>query len=397
MARKEFDLLFIGGSFAGLSGARTAALRGLKVGVIDAKPEPGARVRTTGILVKEATDDFDVPAHLMRKIRGVRMYAPDGSALDLSAPGYYFQATDTAELLRWMAAEARFAGADLMYGTRFESAQERNSGIELPALGIKTRFLIGADGARSRVAELFGLGRNRRFLVGAEIGCEPLPTIDPRFLHCFADSKLAPGYIGWVVPGHGMTQIGIAARRTKKPELSALIERVKSIFGMKRLHVIERRSGLIPTGGPVANLGRGRVLLIGDAAGLVSPLTGGGIHTALSLGRRAAQIVGDYLCDRGELPASAFAREIPRYRLKRALRVAMDLAPPNALINAALMTGPARALAQRIYFHRRGTTETFQSWSAAFARDEMDPPANELGNESTFDLNSVTKITAVIV
>jgi digeranylgeranylglycerophospholipid reductase len=375
MARKEFDILIVGASFAGLACARTAALRGLKVGVIDAKPEPGARVRTTGILVKEATDDFDIPAHLMRKVRGVRLYAPDGRALDLSAPGYYFQATDTAELLRWLAAEAQLAGASLMFGTRFRQATELAETVVLADAGITTRFLIGADGARSAVAGLFGLGRNRRFLVGSEVDCEPIAPVDGRFLHCFANSALAPGYIGWVVPGCGTTQIGIAARRPRKPDLAALVERVKQTFGIKRLHIDERRSGLIPTGGPVSPLGRGRVLLIGDAAGLVSPLTGGGIHTALSFGRKAAQIVGDYLFDRGAHPAAAFARAVPQFPLKRMLRTGLDLAPPNALINAALMTAPVRALAQRIYFHRRGSSpESFEEWSQAFARGDMQPP-----------------------
>jgi flavin-dependent dehydrogenase len=371
---KDFDLVIIGAGFAGLSCARTAALRGLRVAVLDSKPEPGARVRTTGILVKEATDDFDVPASLTRKIRGVRLYAPDRRALDLSAPGYYFQATDTPELLRWMAAEAQLAGAKLMFGARFDSAEETRGGIYLPAFDIRASFLIGADGARSRVAEHFRLGRNRRFLVGTEIECEPIPVADPRFLHCFADSRLAPGYIGWIVPGHGATQIGIAARHYRKPDLAALVTRAKAMLGVKRLHITGRRSGLIPTGGPVSPLGRGRVLLIGDAAGLVSPLTGGGIHTALSFGRRAAQIVTDYLCDRGIRPEIALAREIPRYRLKRLLRAGLDLAPPNPLINAALMTGPVRAMAQRIYFHRRaGDQQTFEEWSTAFARDDMAP------------------------
>lgn len=371
---KNYDLIIVGGSFAGLACARTAAMRGLSVCVIDAKPEPGARVRTTGILVKEATDDFDVPARLLRKVRGVRLYAPGGRSVDLSAPGYYFQATDTPELLRWMAAEAQLAGATLRYEARFGTADEIRSGIYLPNINFKARFLIGADGARSRVAEHFGLGRNRRFLVGAEVECEPLPVIDPRFLHCFADSRIAPGYIGWIVPGHGVTQIGIAARHHRKPDLAALIGRTKQMFGLKHLHVMERRSGLIPSGGPVSPLGRGRVLLIGDAAGVVSPLTGGGIHTALSLGRRAAQIVGDYLCDRGAHPAAAFARIVPQYRLKRLLRAALDLAPPNSLIEALLTTAPARAFAQRIYFHRRGDEgQSFEEWSSALARDDMEP------------------------
>src|SRR5215469_4436256 len=124
----KYDLLIVGGSFAGLACARTAALRGLKVAVIDAKSEPGARIRTTGILVKEATDDCDLPSRLMRKVRGVRLYAPDGRALDLHAPGYFFQATDTAELLRWMAAEATRAGATLLYGRKFVTADLRADG-----------------------------------------------------------------------------------------------------------------------------------------------------------------------------------------------------------------------------------------------------------------------------
>jgi digeranylgeranylglycerophospholipid reductase len=200
---RTYDLLIVGGSFAGLACARTAAMRGLKVCVIDGKPEPGARVRTTGILVKEATDDFNMPARLLRKVRGVRLYAPGGRSVDLSAPGYYFQATDTPELLRWMAAEAQLAGAKLMYGARFETARENRNGLYLPKLDIEARFLIGADSARSRVAEHFRLGCNRRFLVGTEIECEPIAKIDPRFLHCFADSQLAPGYIGW---GRGVSE-----------------------------------------------------------------------------------------------------------------------------------------------------------------------------------------------
>jgi flavin-dependent dehydrogenase len=273
-----------------------------------------------------------------------------------------------------MAVEAERAGAKLMYGKRFEGAWEDRSGLALPTLDLQAQFLIGADGARSHVAQFFGLGRNRRFLAGAEIECEPLPGLDARFLHCFADSKIAAGYIGWAVPGHGMTQIGVASVRGRKPQLSRLLARVAAISGGDTVRIVERRSGLIPTGGPVEPLGRGRVMLIGDAAGLVSPVTGGGIHTALHFGRRAAQLVGEYLYDRGGHPLAAFAREIPRYRLKRALRRVLDLAPPNALIDAMLMTAPLRALAQRLYFHRRsGDPASFEAWQEDFERGNMEP------------------------
>ena len=112
-------------------------------------------------------------------------------------------------------------------------------------------------------------------------------------------------------------------------------------------------------------------MLVGDAAGMVSPVTGGGIHTALHFGRRAAQLVSDYLDDRGPHPARAMRGEAPRFRTKLILRRLLDLAPPNALINAVLMTAPMRGLAQRLYFHARGeSAESFDAWSQAFARGE---------------------------
>src|SRR6185369_7101901 len=109
------------------------------------------------------------------------------------------------------------AGAQLFFDTRFEGGSEDKDGIVLTKHGMRTRFLIGADGARSRVAEAFNLGRNKKFLAGLEIETPPIAQLDPRFLHCFAESKLAAGYIGWAAPGVGVTQIGVAATRGTKP------------------------------------------------------------------------------------------------------------------------------------------------------------------------------------
>jgi digeranylgeranylglycerophospholipid reductase len=369
---QRFDLAIVGGSFAGLACARSAALRGLKVVVLDAKPEPGARVRTTGIVVKEASDEFDLPSQMMRKVPGVRLYAPDNRALDLSAPGYFFQATDMPALMRWMADEAARAGATLMYGRKFEGGLEYERGVVMG--DIHASFLIGADGARSRVAEAFGLDQNTRFLAGLEIECEPLEGVDGRFLHCFADSRIAPGYIAWMVPGVGATQIGLAASRPHRPDLGALLKRLKAHLDLRETRVTSRRSGLIPSGGVVRRLGSQRVLLVGDAAGMVSPVTGGGIHTALHYGRRAAVLVADHLGHRGPHPAAVMATEVPRYGAKLVLRRLLDMAPPNALINAALMTAPMRRLAQRLYFHTRGeSAESFEAWSQAFERGEAEP------------------------
>ena len=247
---QRFDLVIVGGSFAGLACARTAALRGLKVAVLDGKPEPGARVRTTGIVVKEASDDFDLPARLMRKVRGVRLYAPNDRSLDLSAPGYFFQATDTPGVLRWMAAEAERAGATLLYGRKFETAVEHERGVALTALGLHASFLIGADGARSRVAEHFGLGAQYAFPGRAG---DRMRAADRRSIRvsCTASPTAAsrPATSPGSCPAWTTTQIGVAARRPPGPISASLLLRLKTVCDIREIRVTSRRSGLIPSGG----------------------------------------------------------------------------------------------------------------------------------------------------
>lgn len=358
----DYDLIVVGASYAGLTAARTAAHRGLRVAVIDAKPEPGARVRSTGLLVKEAVDECDVPAALTRKIMGVRLYAPNGTHTDLTAPGYYFLATDTPASMRWLAREASRAGANLLFGARFTNATIQSDRVHLHGLDLSAHYILGADGAKSRVAQVFGLGRNTQFLIGMETEYEETPTVDPDFLHCFIDSKLAPGYLGWVVPGVAMTQVGIAVAQnplrgrfgsSRKPDFNAFAKRVDPWFALSNCETLRRRSGPIPCGGLVSPISSHRVLLTGDAAGLVSPLTGGGIRLAFQYGRRAGAAIANHLLDEGPDPGRVMAAEYPRFGVKSVMHKLWSCAPSNTILNATLFTAPMRALAQQIYFEKR--------------------------------------------
>jgi digeranylgeranylglycerophospholipid reductase len=369
----QFDLTIVGASFAGLAAARTAASRGLKTAVIDAKPDVGARVATSGILVREAIDEIDIPHHLTRRVPGVRLYSPSLKSVDLFSPGYAFFTTRTPDLLRWMAKEARDAGAHILTATRFEGAERDGDMIRLDGIDIATRFLVGADGMRSRVAAHFGLSANRSFLTGLEVELEPNDAVDPRFLHCFVDSRLAPGYIAWAAPGPDVIQLGLAVRHGDKPDLARFMAHTERQFGWSRLKVVGRRSGLIPCGGPLSRVAAPGVLLIGDAAGWVSPATGGGIQLAFRYGRRAAALIADHLQCGGPAPEIALSREIPRFRAKSALRHALDLAPANMLINLALATTPARRFAERVYFHSRNVTGVDRAAYLRWLENEMRP------------------------
>jgi geranylgeranyl reductase family protein len=350
----SYDIVIIGAGYAGLVCARVAAQRGLKVLVIEKKAEAGIQLHTTGIIVKEAADELHIPKQFTRKVHGVRLYAPGMKRFDLDSPGYYFLAADTRGLLRWLAEQAAGAGAELVFGQAFDGARREGDEIVLDKPSVRARYLVGADGARSQVARCFGLGVNTRMLVGVETEFEGVEGVEQDRLNCFLDSNLAPGYIGWAVPGVGVTQVGLAGRLGEKPSTEALIEKLRDVYDFSNARVVERRSGPIPVGGMVRPFAAERVLLVGDAAGLVSPLTAGGIHPAFRYGRRAAQVISDHLLDNGPDPGLVLAREYPRYRWKALLRRSLDRDPPNWFYDWTLGLPPMRAFAQLVYFHRKG-------------------------------------------
>ena len=364
-----YDLLVVGASFAGLACARRAAELGLKVGVLERQGWPGRSVHTTGLLVREADILLGAPAGLTRRIAGVRLYTPSLRYVDLDAPGYYFAATDMPALLPWYAGHAWAAGAELHFGSAFRHARRDGDRVLVNGGEYTARFLAGADGARSAVARCFGLGRNQDFLLGVEAEFRKLPLAADR-LHCFVDSALAPGYIAWMFEGvNGITQIGLACKRPHKPDLNALLRRLAPLADFSRAELVEKRGGLIPVGGCVYPAAAERVLLLGDAAGLVSPLTAGGIHLAIESGRRGAELVAERL-SRSTPSSRPFSRAQlarPRFFWKLLMRRVLELNPSNFLLDRLLLNGFSLRLARLIYFYRKGLTR-WSGWRALLLR-----------------------------
>lgn len=336
----SIDIGIVGAGFAGLACAEAAAARGASVVVLDRKPEPGAQPHTTGLLVREVADALDPPRWMTRRIGGVRLYGPSLRYVDLTSPGYFFLATDTPALLRWLGVRAAAAGAQLRFSTPVRSAN------------LGARWIVGADGPRSQVARAAGLGVNARFLMGAEAEFMGVGGVDPDRLHCFLDSRLAPGYIAWAVPGVHGVQVGLACTVPFRPDLDACVRRLGRVFDFSAARETGRRGGLIPVGGPVRPAARSGVMLVGDAAGRVSPLTAGGIHTALASGRLAGHAIAEHLLHGGPDPATLVGA--PKFPGKTLLRRLLELQPPNALYDALLEQPVFRALAATVFFHHRG-------------------------------------------
>ncbi|HEV2271157.1 MAG TPA: NAD(P)/FAD-dependent oxidoreductase [Steroidobacteraceae bacterium] len=370
------DCLVVGASFAGLASAIALARAGLRVTVLEKKADAGAKLHTTGIIVKDAIDQIalldTVPKGLMRQIPGVRLYAPNLRYVDLEAPGYYFLATNTPAVMRWLAGEAERAGAAIVYDTAFTDARRLQGGFEVAGVGA-TRFLIGADGPRSRVATALHLGASTRFLAGVEYEYASTTLAVPDKLHCFIDRRLAAGYIGWVLAGVECVQAGLARRLDRpgalKPNeaMDAFLAKIAPVIELRDFAPCSVRAGIIPCSGVVTPVAVSRALLVGDAAGIVSPVTAGGIHTALKHGLAAGNAVADFLRGRAEDPSGWFVRSYPKFRAKRLLRFLFDHFQSDLAFNCLLATWPIRVAASVVYFHHKGVFDPTEDGGRRFA------------------------------
>jgi len=353
------DVLVVGAGLAGLHTARLLAAQGLDVLVVDRRRSLAVGIRTTGIFVRRTLDDFDLPAAALGPgVREVLLYPPSRrSPVRLRSPRDEYRVADMAEIYAYGRHAAEQAGARVLLGVRFLDVDDGRvtfAGAE----PVTARFVVGADGARSRVARSLGLDVNRRLLVGAEM-LFPVAAHDtaPTF-HCVIDPRVAPGYLGWVIDDGRHAHVGVAGDLRR---MGAGARRHLDAFAadaparMTAAGPVERRGGPIPVGGVLRRIAGPAGLLVGDAAGAVSPLTAGGLDPCLRMSELAAAVTTAYL-KRGD------PRVLGRYSgtdLRARFRGRLLLRRMNACIRtpaaaeaafAVLRTRAGRAAAARILF-----------------------------------------------
>ncbi|HEX9160427.1 MAG TPA: NAD(P)/FAD-dependent oxidoreductase [Thermoanaerobaculia bacterium] len=349
------DVVVIGAGLAGLQCARRLAHRGARVVLVDRKASVTDAIQTTGIFVRKTWEDFPIRGEqLGPPIREVTLYSPAGRPLRLVAGHDEFRVGRMPWIYIDMLEQCVRAGVRWMPATKFVSAERSTFTVERGrhTERISARFAVGADGPRSRVARTFGLDRNSEFLVGLE-DVVPSRGGSPA-LHCFLDPRLAPGYIAWLVDDGTEAHIGLAGYRGRFDPVASLA-RFRERFRHGR--ALERRGGLIPVNGILRRIANTHALLVGDAAGAVSPLTAGGLDAAMRLSAFAANVVAEFL-DSGDpavLQRYSGERFRARFVARRWMRRAMAAVshPLTMELACAMLRLPLmRAVAEHVFFAR---------------------------------------------
>jgi digeranylgeranylglycerophospholipid reductase len=304
----ETDVLVIGAGPAGSSTAKHAALNGAEVILIDKKSEIGSPKRCAEGVSKEGLKKLGIEPNsrwVTKELSGVRLISPNGTdvwmkedQVKLPEAGYILE---RKVFDKFMAMDAARAGATIMIKTLARGMRKDYEGyiVSCESMGedfeIKAKIVVGADGPESRVGRWGGLKtavKPKNMESGIQFEMVGLEMEDPDVIEFYFGS-VAPGGYAWIFPkGDDIANVGlgIVSTVTDKSAYEHLVEFVKNCPATQNAQPVELNVGGDPVGGMTKNLVKDSLMIVGDAAGHVNPLTGGGIITALEAGMYAGEV-----------------------------------------------------------------------------------------------------------
>ena len=346
MDRTDVDVLVVGSGPAGSTTARFAAENGASVMFIERRPEVGVPVRCGEFMpglseiygmfpnLKDAESLFDIPQELhCLDILGIKLVDPTGKVTLLDFDGY---TTDRDRFDQYLAKLAVEEGAVLERNCLFKGIE---GGVAKTSQGdIRYKVIVGADGPGSRVAKSLGLARNQN----------PYPAVtaqvkgdfEPYTYMFFGD--VAPGAYSWIIPKDGRANVGVGfSPKFSDGNLSEYFQKFADNRGFSEYSKLEGK--YVPSEGPIPKTVSGNGMVVGDAAGQVISVNGGGIPLAMIAGRicgrvaaanvRSSSPLADYEAQWREvmdkpLRTAAFNKKLAdtfAFRSERSTRICMSI------------------------------------------------------------------------
>lgn len=345
----DTELLVVGAGPAGLTTARTAALAGRRVVVVDSGPADrsaggSALLSPAAVTTLDAIGTLPSDAHCVAHVR----FTSGDSSVSTPWPGHpgrpdHGVVVDRRTLDTGFTRAAVAAGADVRFDHEATSAVVERGfvrGANLvrsdgTRLEIRADLVVVADGANSRFGRVLGSARDpgHPFAVAHHTTFHSAlhDASEIEIVVGATDQKGTPitGY-GWMFPtGRGTVDVGIVLMSTS-PSFQVLnpahvLDQLLADHG-HRWHLLD--GGTDPTGGRIP-LGRSvgpaagpTWLLVGDAAGLADPWSAAGLEAAVVSGRMAGEVVVEALDSRSSLPLQQYPRRLedhfePGYRVGR--------------------------------------------------------------------------------
>ena len=278
--------------------AWSAAREGARTLLLERETHPGRKPCAEGIL-SEVLEDAGLksdPRFAINHITGALLYAPDeNKRVSVGGEGYIL---DKPAMLEVLAERAQNAGAILGYGSSVEKVARENGHIIIQGkkdsqpFSLNTKVVIGCDGSGSTLARHFFQRKGYQVITAFQYSMTNCRVEDESKLEIFIGHKKAPAGYVWIFPkGDGTANVGIGIKGAgAKMLMDKFIQEHPERF---RDAKIERsQAAPVPVGGEVEDYVTDNMMMCGDAAGQVIPLTGAGIHTSLVAGKIAGEVAG---------------------------------------------------------------------------------------------------------
>jgi digeranylgeranylglycerophospholipid reductase len=282
------------------------------------------------VLAHDTFDEFAIGEEsVLNDLTTVRFHAPSGDTVSYTTPTVEAVVIDRQLFDRGLAQDASVAGVRVLSGCRVTDVAIDAQGVTVTTRGgrpLRAKACVLACGASYALQQRFGLGVPEMFLQSAqaEVACERLEAVEVHF-----GAAVAPSGFGWAVPvrrADGLyVRVGVMSSHDAAHYFEQLLSVITPRWGVRGDPPQRPRQKILPLS-PIPKTFAERLLVLGDAAGLVKPTTGGGIYYSLVSASIAADVLADALRhgEFGDVTLSAYERRW-RERLSAELGAQMAL------------------------------------------------------------------------
>ncbi|MGB9681381.1 MAG: geranylgeranyl reductase family protein [bacterium] len=285
----DYDVVIIGGGPVGARAGRDIAKEGYRVLILEEHPEIGEPSHCAGLVSNDVISLAEVEEDvILNRIMGANIYAYDNTRLSFVGNNVYAVVIDRVLFDKRLSCQAKENGAEILLNARATGIARRNNEVEVIFIKdgkeerIKTKLVIGADGAYSSVARWVGLPLPSELIYTFQVEAE-FPSDNINQVDVLIDDDVSPGWFSWVIPvSKDIVRIGLGIEKRENPReyFRKLCSKWGVLRGFKDGNIRKIMAGLIPLG-LISKSYTDNVMLIGDAAFQLKPLSGGGLYLGL--------------------------------------------------------------------------------------------------------------------